>query len=43
VGIESHSSPDSVLQLLFGVGSETFESGARVDSIRLTVGARGGL
>lgn len=43
VGIESHSSPDSVLQLLFGLGSETFDDGARVDSIRLTVGARGGL
>jgi hypothetical protein len=43
VGIESHSSPDSVLQLLLGFGTETFESGAHVDSIRLTVGARGGL
>jgi hypothetical protein len=43
VGIESHSSPDSVLQLLLGFGTETFDAGARVDSIRLTVGARGGL
>lgn len=43
VGIESHGSADSILQLLFGVGSETFESGGRVDSLRLTVGARGGL
>jgi hypothetical protein len=43
IGIESHSSPDSVLQLLFGFGTETFDAGARVDSIRLTVGARGGL
>jgi hypothetical protein len=43
IGIESHSSPDSVLQLLFGFGSETFDAGGQVESVRLTVGARGGL
>jgi hypothetical protein len=43
LGIESHGSRDSALQLLIGFGTETFDDGARVDSIRLTVGARGGL
>lgn len=43
LGIESHGSRDSALQLLVGFGTETFDDGARVDSIRLTVGARGGL
>lgn len=43
LGIESHGSPDSALQILVGFGTETFDDGARVDSIRLTLGARGGL
>ena len=36
IGIESEGSPDSTLQVLFGVGTETFEQGAHVDSLRLT-------
>jgi len=38
VGIESDSSPDSSFELLFGIGTETFEHGAQVDSFRLAVG-----
>jgi hypothetical protein len=32
------SSPDSSFELLFGVGSETFDHGGQVDSIRVVVG-----
>lgn len=42
LGIESRGSRDSIFQLLLGFGTETFESGAEVNSIRLTVGARSG-
>jgi hypothetical protein len=38
VGIESDTSPDSSFELVFGVGTETFEHGAQVDSFRLAVG-----
>jgi outer membrane protein assembly factor BamA len=42
VGLESRQSPDNSLQLLFGLGSETFASGARLDSIRFVVGTTHG-
>lgn len=42
IGIESSGSRDSVFQALFGFGSETFESGAKIDSFRFVVGARSG-
>jgi hypothetical protein len=38
VGIESDSSPDSSFELLFGIGTETFEHGGQVDSFRLAFG-----
>lgn len=42
VGIESTGSRDSIFQALVGFGTETFESGAELDSIRVVVGARNG-
>jgi hypothetical protein len=42
IGIESRGSRDSVFQLLVGFGTETFNSGADVNSIRLVAGARSG-
>jgi hypothetical protein len=38
VGIESDSSPDASFELLFGFGTETFDHGGQVDSLRLAVG-----
>jgi hypothetical protein len=42
LGIESSGSRDSIFQALVGFGTETFESGAELEAIRLTVGARSG-
>jgi hypothetical protein len=42
VGIESSGSRDSIFQTLLGFGTETFESGAQVDSLRVVIGARSG-
>jgi hypothetical protein len=42
LGIEGSGSRDSIFQALVGFGTETFESGAAVDSIRFVVGARSG-
>ena len=42
LGIESQGSRDSIFQALVGFGSETFESGAKLDSLRVVVGARSG-
>jgi hypothetical protein len=42
LGIESSGSRDSIFQALVGFGSETFESGGKIDSLRITVGARHG-
>jgi hypothetical protein len=38
IGIESDSSPDSSFELLFGLGTETFQRGTQIDSFRLAVG-----
>jgi len=37
-GIESDSSPDSSFELVVGFGTETFEHGGQVDSLRLAIG-----
>jgi hypothetical protein len=37
-GIESDSSPDSSFELVVGFGTETFEHGGQIDSLRLAVG-----
>jgi hypothetical protein len=37
-GIESDSSPDSSFELIVGFGTETFEHGAQIDSLRLALG-----
>jgi surface antigen Omp85-like protein len=42
LGVESNGAPDSVFQFLIGMGSETFESGAKIDSFRFAVGATHG-
>lgn len=42
LGIEGVGSRDSVFQALIGFGTETFESGTRIDSLRVSVGARSG-
>ena len=38
IGIETDSSVDSSFELIFGVGTETFEHGGQVDSFRLALG-----
>jgi hypothetical protein len=38
LGIETDSSPDSNFHILVGIGTETFEHGAQVDSFRLAAG-----
>jgi hypothetical protein len=42
LGIESSGSRDSIFQALLGMGTETFQSGAKVSSIRIVIGARSG-
>lgn len=42
VGIESRGSKDSVFQLLFGMGTEPFDNGAKLNSFRVVAGARSG-
>ena len=42
LGLETNGSGDDIFQALIGFGTETFESGARLDSIRFTVGVREG-
>jgi hypothetical protein len=37
-GIESDSSPDSSFELILGFGTETFEHGGQIDSLRLALG-----
>jgi hypothetical protein len=40
IGLETSGSRDSVFQALVGFGTETFESGAALDTIRAVVGVR---
>lgn len=42
IGVESVGTPDNSFRLMFGVGSETFESGGRIDSFRLVAGTTSG-
>jgi hypothetical protein len=42
IGIESIGSRDSSFELLFGIGSETFEHGAQIDSFRFLIGTNHG-
>jgi len=42
IGVESVGTPDNSFQLSFGVGSETFESGGKIDSFRLVAGTTSG-
>jgi len=42
IGIESVGSPDSSLELLVGVGSETFGDGGEISSVRFVVGTNHG-
>ncbi|HET9957965.1 MAG TPA: hypothetical protein VFQ61_25885 [Polyangiaceae bacterium] len=42
LGLETNNSRDSIFQALVGFGTETFESGASVNSIRVALGARHG-
>jgi hypothetical protein len=42
IGVESVGTPDRSLEILFGFGSETFDSGAKIDSFRLVVGTHRG-
>ncbi len=42
IGIETVGSPDSSLEILFGIGTETFDHGGQVDSVRLVLGTNRG-
>lgn len=42
IGVESNSSRDSIFQLLVGFGTETFDNGAAINSIRVVAGVRHG-
>ena len=42
LGLETSGSRDNIFQALVGFGTETFESGAQLDSIRFVVGVRDG-
>jgi hypothetical protein len=42
IGVESNNSRDSIFQALVGIGTETFESGAAVNSLRVVAGVRHG-
>jgi hypothetical protein len=38
IGLQTAGVSDNPLQILFGIGSETFEHGGQIDSFRLFVG-----
>ena len=42
IGVQTVGLPGNTLELLFGVGTETFDHGAQVDSFRLYVGGTNG-
>ena len=42
IGIESVGNPDNSLELLLGAGTETFDHGMQLDSIRILVGTNRG-
>ncbi len=43
LGVESTGSPDGRLEILIGAGSETFESGGKIDTMRFVIGSTHGL
>lgn len=43
IGVESNGSPDGRLEVMVGAGSETFESGGKIDSLRFVIGTTHGL
>jgi len=43
LGVESTNSTETGLEILLGVGSETFESGGKVDSVRFLIGTTNGI
>lgn len=42
IGLTTNSHRDQGFEILFGLGSETFEQGAKITSVRVTVGSRQG-
>ena len=42
IGIESVGSRDSSFELLFGIGTETFDHGAQLNSARFAIGTNRG-
>jgi hypothetical protein len=42
IGLEGVGSRDSIFQILVGFGTETFDSGTQIDSLRVSFGARSG-
>ena len=42
IGLESVGSRDGSVELLFGVGTETFDHGAQLDSARVLIGTNRG-
>jgi hypothetical protein len=42
LGVRTSSSPDHQFEILFGVGSETFEHGAQITAFRLAIGGTNG-
>jgi hypothetical protein len=42
IGVESVGTPDNSVEILFGVGTETFDHGGQVDSFRLVFGSNRG-
>jgi hypothetical protein len=42
IGFSTVNSPDSTIEVLFGIGTETFDSGAKITSFRLVFGASRG-
>jgi hypothetical protein len=42
IGVESSELTDNPLEILFGMGSETFASGTKIDSFRFVFGTHRG-
>jgi hypothetical protein len=42
LGVESVGTPDNSFELMVGAGSETFESGGKIDSFRFVFGTTSG-
>jgi len=42
IGIESVGTPDNSIEVLFGIGTETFDHGGQIDSFRLALGTNRG-